>query len=202
MLNNINNVSVTVLGAFTAKVCNNVPITYLLIPWSRVLPEKLTGSAASQEIPRIFGTRWFLTVLTSARHLSISWANSIQSPQPLPTSWRFILILSSHLRLGLPNGNNVPISLAKSICLSVCLSVYLLVRLYTVTLLTPNRFSSNLIIVNSNKIYRNPQNFIFQFATNNRQLYDKVLMFLRISQAQLFQSIIMYQPDIRFKQLL
>jgi len=29
---------------------------YLLTPWSRVLLEKLTGSAASQEIPRIFGT--------------------------------------------------------------------------------------------------------------------------------------------------
>ena len=31
--------------------CN---ITYLLTPWSRVLLEKLTGFAASQEIPRIF----------------------------------------------------------------------------------------------------------------------------------------------------
>ena len=46
----------------------------------------------------------FITVLTSARHLSLSWANSIQSPQPLPISWRSILILSSHIRLGLPNG--------------------------------------------------------------------------------------------------
>ena len=46
----------------------------------------------------------FITVLTSARHLSLSSANSIQSPQPLPTSWRSILIVSSHLRLGLPNG--------------------------------------------------------------------------------------------------
>ena len=41
-------------------------------PWSRVLLEKLTGSAASQEIPRIFGTRNFITVLTSARQLSLS----------------------------------------------------------------------------------------------------------------------------------
>ena len=47
-------------------------ITYLLTPWSRVRLEKLTGSAACQEIPHIFGTRRFLTVLTSARHLSIS----------------------------------------------------------------------------------------------------------------------------------
>jgi hypothetical protein len=63
----------------------NATLTYLLTPWSRVLLEKLTGSAASQQIPRIFGTRSFLTVPTSARHLSLSWANSIQSPQlPLP----------------------------------------------------------------------------------------------------------------------
>ena len=47
-------------------------LTYLLTPWSRVLLEKLSGSAASQEIPHIFGTRRFLTVLTSARHLSLS----------------------------------------------------------------------------------------------------------------------------------
>ena len=47
-------------------------LTYLLTPWSRVLLQKLTGSATSQEIPRIFGTRRFITVLTSARHLSLS----------------------------------------------------------------------------------------------------------------------------------
>jgi len=78
-------------------------LTYLLTPLSRVLFEKLTGSAASQEIPRIFGTRRFITVLTSARHLSLSWANSIQSSQPPPTSWRSILILSSHLNIILPS---------------------------------------------------------------------------------------------------
>ena len=78
--------------------------TYLLTPWRTVLLEKLTGSANSQEIPRIFGTRKFITVLTNARHLSLSWANSIQSPQPPPNFWRSILILSSHLRLGLPIG--------------------------------------------------------------------------------------------------
>jgi hypothetical protein len=53
-------------------------ITYLLTPWSRVLLEKLTVNfAASQEIPRIYGTRKFHTVPTSGRHLSLSWANSI-----------------------------------------------------------------------------------------------------------------------------
>ena len=47
-------------------------LTYLLTPWSRDPLEKLTGSAASQETPRIFGTRRFLTVPTSARHQSLS----------------------------------------------------------------------------------------------------------------------------------
>ena len=47
-------------------------LTYLLTPWSRVLLEKLTGSAAIQDIPCIFGTQRFITVLTSARHLSLS----------------------------------------------------------------------------------------------------------------------------------
>ena len=45
----------------------------------------------------------FITALTSVRHLSVSWANPIQSTYPHPTSWRSILILSTHLRLGLPS---------------------------------------------------------------------------------------------------
>jgi hypothetical protein len=50
--------------------------TYLLTPWGRVLLEKPSGFAASQEIPRIYGTRKFITVFTSVRHLSLSWAPS------------------------------------------------------------------------------------------------------------------------------
>ena len=60
-------------GAYNPnEITNSYLLTYLLTPWSRVILEKLTGSAASQEIPRIFGTRMFLTVPTSARHLSQS----------------------------------------------------------------------------------------------------------------------------------
>ena len=43
----------------------------LLTPWSRVLLEKLTGFAANQEIPTFYGTRKFVTILTSACHLSL-----------------------------------------------------------------------------------------------------------------------------------
>ena len=60
--------------------------------------------SASQEIPAFYGARRFITVFTGALHLSLSWARSIQSMPPHRTSWRFILIFSSHLRLGLPSG--------------------------------------------------------------------------------------------------
>ena len=79
-------------------------IAYLLIPWSRVFLEKLTGSQLVKKFPAFYGTQKIITAFTSARHLSLSWARQIQSKIPHPTSWRFILILSSHLRLGLPSG--------------------------------------------------------------------------------------------------
>jgi hypothetical protein len=79
-------------------------LTYVLTPWSRVLLAKLTGFAASQEIPRIL---WNPKV-----HYRIhKCPPPAPIPSPLhpvphspPTSWRSLLILSSHLRLGLPNG--------------------------------------------------------------------------------------------------
>jgi len=55
-------------------------------------------------MPTLYGTRKFITTFTSARHLSVTWASSIWSIPPHPTSWRSILILYSHLRLGLPSG--------------------------------------------------------------------------------------------------
>ena len=79
-------------------------LTYLLTPWCRVLLEKLSGLQLVKKFPAFHGTRRFITAPTSVRHLSLSWASPIQSIYPHPTSWRFILILSTHLRLGLPSG--------------------------------------------------------------------------------------------------
>ena len=70
--------------------------TNILTPWSRVLLEKLTGFAANQGIPRILWNPTVHYVLTSARHLSLSLANPIQSPQPFPTSSRSILATNIH----------------------------------------------------------------------------------------------------------
>ena len=80
-------------------------LTYLLFtPWCRVLLEKLTGLQLVKKFPAFHGTRRFITALTSVRHLSLSWASPTQSIYPHRTSWRSILILSTHLRLGLPSG--------------------------------------------------------------------------------------------------
>jgi hypothetical protein len=70
--------------------------TYLLTPWCKVLLEKLTGSHLVKKFPAFYGTRRFITALTSARRLSLSWASWIQSIPPHSTSWRSILTLSSH----------------------------------------------------------------------------------------------------------
>ena len=78
--------------------------TYLLPPWCRVLLEKLTGLQLVKKFPAFHGTRRFITALTSLRHSSVSWASPIQSIYPHPTSWRYILMLSTHLRLGLHSG--------------------------------------------------------------------------------------------------
>ena len=83
--------------------CPNI-FPNLLTPWCRVLLEKLTGLQLVKKFPAFHGTRSFIPALTSVRHLSLSWTNPNQSIYPHPTSWRSILILSTHLRLGLPSG--------------------------------------------------------------------------------------------------
>ena len=85
-------------------ICSPERLIYLLTPWCRVLPEQLTGLQLVKQFTAFHGTRRFITALTSVHHLSLSWASPIQSIYPHPTSWRSILILSTHLRLGLPSG--------------------------------------------------------------------------------------------------
>jgi hypothetical protein len=86
------------------KAVNADRAVYLLTYWwSRVL-EKLTGLQLVKNFPAFHGTRRFITSFTTARHLSLSWAISIQSIPPHPTSRRYALILYSYLLLGLPSG--------------------------------------------------------------------------------------------------
>jgi len=71
--------------------------THILFPCSTVLLEQLTGSQPVKKFPTFYGTRRFITAFTSARQLSLSWASSIHSMPPNPTSWRSIL--TTHLIL-------------------------------------------------------------------------------------------------------
>jgi hypothetical protein len=75
--------------------------TCLFTPWSTVLLVKLTVLQLVKKFAEFYGTWKFITVFTSYSHMSISWASLIQSIPPHRTSWKSILILSFHLRLGL-----------------------------------------------------------------------------------------------------
>jgi hypothetical protein len=48
------------------------PLLHLFTPWSRDLLEKLTGFQLIKKFPTFYGTQKFITVLTSACHLSLS----------------------------------------------------------------------------------------------------------------------------------
>jgi hypothetical protein len=66
------------------------------------------------QIPRILWNRKvYYRIHKCARHLSLSWARSIQSVSPNSTFWRFILILFFHLRLGLPSDSFPQVSAPK-----------------------------------------------------------------------------------------
>ena len=94
----------TIVVGFRLPAAQYLLTYYLLTPCSRVLLQKLTGFQLVKKFPAFYGTQKFITAFTSARHLSLSWARSIQSIPSHSNSWRSILILSSLIRLGFPSG--------------------------------------------------------------------------------------------------
>jgi len=86
---------------------------------SRVLLEKLIGSQLVKKFPTSHGIRRFITTFTSAHHLSLSSTRSIQSMPPHHTTWKSVLILSSHLCLGIPSGL-FPSGLPTKPCIHLC----------------------------------------------------------------------------------
>jgi hypothetical protein len=61
-------------------------LTHSLTPHSTVLLEKLAHLQPVKKFPAFYGTWRFITTFTSACHLFLSWASSIQSIPPHPTS--------------------------------------------------------------------------------------------------------------------
>ena len=95
----------------SAVVMSHLQVDYLLTHSMVQSPSWAANwFAASQEISRVFTEPKGSLPHSSVRHLSLSWASPIQSTYPHPTSWRSILILSTHLRLGLPSGSFPPAS--------------------------------------------------------------------------------------------
>jgi hypothetical protein len=62
--------------------------TQLLTPCSRILPENLTCHQLVKKFPAFYRNRRFITAFTTARHLSLSRARSVQ---PMPPSQSYFL---------------------------------------------------------------------------------------------------------------
>ena len=84
-----------------------------LTPRCRVYPDKFRGLHLAQKFPVFFKPEGPLPH-PSPCHLSLSLTRSFQSKPSHLTAWRPILILSSHLRRGLPNGTSTSDPSAKS----------------------------------------------------------------------------------------
>jgi hypothetical protein len=90
---------------YTKRCENTHAVTYFLIYSIQQSPSSEANQfSASQEIPRIL---WNPKVHYRIHKCPppvpiLSQLDPVHTPHP--TSWRFILILSSHLRLGLPSG--------------------------------------------------------------------------------------------------
>jgi len=94
--------SILILPSHLRLIFQVVP--FLLTYYMQQSPSWEANQFLVKKFPAFYETRRFNTAFTSAHHLCLPYARSIQSTPPHPTSWRSILILSSHLRLGYPYG--------------------------------------------------------------------------------------------------
>ena len=77
-------------------------VKHQLTAWCRVL-EKLTGLQLVKKFSAFHGTLTFITALTRLPHPSLSWVSPISPYTYIPPPGD-VLMLSTHLRLGLPSG--------------------------------------------------------------------------------------------------
>jgi hypothetical protein len=86
-----------------ATVAFSKPTNSLTL-WIWAFLEKPPVAQPLKNFQTSYGTWRLIIMFTRALLWSLSWARSTQSIPPHPISLRFILILSSHLRLGVPSG--------------------------------------------------------------------------------------------------
>jgi hypothetical protein len=98
-MKHLNAISVGV-AYFAALTCSLIthPLTHGTEPFLR------SRQLCSYWRTSLHGTWKFITMFTRALHWSICWARSIQAIPSHPISIGSILLLSTHLRLGLPSG--------------------------------------------------------------------------------------------------
>jgi len=63
---------------------NTLLFHFYVTPWGRVLLEKLTGPQLVKKFSTLYGTRRFITALTTARHLPLLCARPIKFIPPPP----------------------------------------------------------------------------------------------------------------------
>jgi hypothetical protein len=93
---------------FMLMTCRDVTmkyITYLLISWCRTLLEKLIVSQLVKKYPALLRNPKFHYLVNTSLPLDpiLSQLNPVRPIHPFPL--RSVLILSFHLRLGLPSGS-------------------------------------------------------------------------------------------------
>jgi hypothetical protein len=81
---------------FLVYFCTVLIMKCHVIPWTRVVLEKVTGSQLVKKFPAFYGTR-----MSPPPVLTLNQINSVHAPHQ--TSWRYVSMLSSHLRLSLPS---------------------------------------------------------------------------------------------------
>jgi hypothetical protein len=92
-----------------------------------------------RDSPTFYGIRRLITVFNRSLHWSLSWARSIQSIPSHRISLRYILILSTNLRLGLHSGlfySDFPTNIVYAFLFSPIHVIYLSISSSLTSLLT------------------------------------------------------------------
>jgi hypothetical protein len=79
-------------------------VAKIIIPWNRVLCEKLTVAQLIKKFRALCQNRRLITISTKVHEMSLYQAKLIQSTPSHPTPLMSILILPYHLHLGLSSG--------------------------------------------------------------------------------------------------